>query len=240
MENQPMTLSIIIPLLNEEENIAPLLISIYEELADYDYELILVDDCSTDNTLNEIYKLKNQRTSVISLKRTFGQSAALKAGIDFSKGEYLVFLDGDLQNDPKDISLLLNTIIKEQVGVVQGYRQERFDKWTKTFPSKIANKLIGILFRLPLHDIGCALKIVHRPSLAGIHFFNGFHRYLALLLFKKGDAVSEAIVRHHPRIHGKSKYGLGRIKRVLKDLMLIQTNSIQKSAVVHYEIIDKE
>lgn len=227
-------ISIIIPLLNEEKNISPLLTSLYESLSDFDYELILVNDGSTDKSLEKLREYQQERTSIINLNQRYGQSAAIKAGIDNSTGKYIVMLDGDLQNHPRDIPFLIDSIKVKDSDIIQGFRKERHDQWLKIIPSRIANALIRLLFNFPLHDVGCALKIVKRDALKDFYYFDGFHRYLSLLLFENKYKVDEIIVNHYPRFHGESKYGLERMKKVIKHLYLIKRGKWRKSDEVYY------
>lgn len=232
-------ISIVIPLHNEEENVQPLMEAVYDSMENFDYELILVNDGSTDKSLEKLREYQQEKTSIINLNQRYGQSAAIKAGIDNSSGKYIVMLDGDLQNHPKDIPFLIDCIKVKDIEIIQGFRKERHDQWLKIIPSRIANTLIRFVFNFPLHDVGCALKIVKREALKDFYYFDGFHRYLSLLLFENKYKVDEVIVSHYPRSHGKSKYGLGRMRRVIRHLYLIKKDKINILHEIDYIVMSK-
>lgn len=239
MNNSTYSLTLIIPLYNEFENVAPLLDAIYTNLESVNYELIVVNDGSQDGTLGELRKHKNSQTKIINLNHNCGQSAAIKSGIDHSTNEIIVILDGDLQNDPSDITLMVNKLIKNQLDMVQGFRKTRHDNWRKIIPSRTANFLIRKLFQIKIHDIGCAIKVVKRDKLNGIYFFKDFHRYLALLIKANEGKVEEIEVKHHPRIYGQSKYNLSRTKEVIYHLWCLKTNK-NKLPKMEYNIASVE
>lgn len=236
MKNTFPSISVIIPVYNEEENISPLLASIYSKLGCADYELIMVDDGSLDKTNEKICQHKNSQTKLITLSTNYGQSTAIKAGIDNSSKDYIVILDGDLQNDPNDIPKLFSHLLQNNYNLVQGYRKNRYDSLQKKIPSKIANKIINLLFKFPIKDIGCAIKVFDKKSLDSVHYFNGFHRYLSLIIHLNGLKVGEIEVTHRPRIYGKSKYGIKRFKEVIYHLGLFKTKSIQKLQEIDYNL----
>jgi len=220
------TLSILIPVFNEEENILPL----YERLTkalqktDRPYEILFIDDGSSDGSLELLLDItqKNPNVKVISFSRNFGQTAALSAGIDFSRGEILIPMDGDLQNDPEDILSLLQKI-EEGYDVVSGWRKERKDPFfTRRFPSMIANKMISLIGGVRLHDYGCTLKAYKRDILKNIRLYGEMHRFIPMYAHWIGARVSEIPVNHFPRRSGSSKYGISRIFKVILDLMVVK------------------
>lgn len=217
-----MKLSLVITLLNEQDNIAPLMAAIREALTGYDYELILVDDGSTDATVARIKELADAQTTLISLKRNYGQTAAMAAGIDHANGDYIVTLDGDLQNDPSDIPAMLKKLQDEGWDVVAGNRRNRQDGmlWRK-LPSKIANRLIRNLTGVFIRDYGCTLKVFTRDIARKLELFGELHRFIPILAVLEGAKITDMDVKHHARIHGKSKYGMGRTLKVMSDLLLM-------------------
>jgi len=219
-------ISVVIPVLNEEENILPLhekLLSVLKRL-NRDYEIIFIDDGSTDKTLERLRLLcKNDpSTKVISFLRNYGQTAALSAGIDFSKGRIIIPMDGDLQNDPEDILSLLQKI-EEGYDVVSGWRKDRKDRFlTRRFPSVVANRVISFIGGVRLHDYGCTLKAYKRDILRNIRLYGEMHRFIPIYARWVGARVTEIAVHHHPRKAGLSKYGIVRIFKVLLDLMVVK------------------
>ncbi len=219
-------ISVIIPVFNEEGNIVPLhekLVSVLKKL-NRGYEIIFIDDGSTDNTLNQLRLLckKDSSTKVISFLRNYGQTAALSAGIDFSKGKIIIPMDGDLQNDPEDILALLRKI-EEGYDVVSGWRKDRKDRFlTRRFPSMVANKIISLIGGVHLHDYGCTLKAYKRDILRNIRLYGEMHRFIPIYAQWVGARVTEMGVHHHPRRSGISKYGLVRIFKVVLDLMVVK------------------
>lgn len=217
-----MELSIVITLLNEEDNIEPLFDAIRRSLKGYNYELILVDDGSTDSTVRHIKKLADYRTKLISLNRNYGQTAAMTAGIDLAKGNFIVTMDGDLQNDPADIPAMLYKLKMEDWDVVAGTRANRRDGMLlRKIPSKIANRLIRNLTGVHIHDYGCTLKVFKRDIAKNLGLYGELHRFIPILAVLEGGKITDMNVTHHPRIHGKSKYGLGRTLKVMSDLLLM-------------------
>jgi len=217
-------LSIIIPIYNEEGNIDKLSNLIYEALPDIDYEVIFVNDGSTDNS-EEIIKSVNKKhphMKLINLRRNYGQTAAMQAGFDHSKGEIVIPMDGDLQNDPRDIPMLIEKI-NEGYDVVSGWRKIRSDKkFTRILPSKIANIIISKISGIHLHDYGCTLKAYRKEILTDIKLYGEMHRFIPIYASWEGAKVTEIAVHHHPRTAGKTKYGLSRIPRVMLDLLVIR------------------
>ena len=219
-------ISIIVPLYNEEDNVIPLYDRMTAAMADLgaDYEVICVDDGSCDGTKEKLKALaiKDERIKVVSFRRNFGQTAALMAGFDYSRGDIIVSIDGDLQNDPRDISILLAKL-KEGYEVVSGWRKDRKDAFLRrNLPSRLANKLISALSGVYLHDYGCTLKAYDRKVVKGLKLYGEMHRFLPIYASWSGARITEVPVRHSPRVHGQSKYGLDRMFKVLLDLVVIK------------------
>ncbi len=218
-------LSVIAPVFNEAENVEPLCRRLHESLSrlQRSYEIILVDDGSTDGTWE---KLRAQATAVphlrlIRLRRNFGQTAAMSAGIDSARGGIIVMLDADLQNDPGDIPLLLEQVDRG-FDVVSGWRKDRKDAFLhRRLPSMIANALISRITGVRLHDFGCTLKAYRAEVMKDVRLYGDLHRFIPALASWAGGSVTEVVVTHHPRRLGKSKYGLGRVSRVILDLITL-------------------
>lgn len=230
MNFQDAFLSLVIPLFNEEDNITQLLKNIDEALVGHKFEIILVDDFSTDKTVNQIKKTSHPNVKLIELRKNYGQSSAMAAGIDYAKGDFIITLDGDLQNDPRDILPMLKKLRVENWDVVVGIRNKRKDNFAKKLPSKIANFLIRKATKLSIKDHGCALKVFKKDIAKELNLYGEMHRFIGLLAYLNGARVGEINVRHHHRVHGKSKYGLGRTFKVVNDILLIlfQRNYLQK------------
>ncbi|QOX79709.1 glycosyltransferase family 2 protein [Trichlorobacter lovleyi] len=221
-----MDLSIVVPIYFEEDNIRPLYAAITAALdpSGLVYEIICVDDGSGDNSFPLLKELAaaDQRLRVIRFRRNFGQTAAMAAGFEAARGAVIVPMDGDLQNDPADIPLLLEKI-KEGYDVVSGWRKERQDTFiNRKLPSMIANGLISRLTDVHLHDYGCTLKAYRREVLDGIGLYGEMHRFVPALASRIGARVTELPVRHHPRLYGTSKYGISRTVRVVLDLLTVK------------------
>jgi len=217
-----MKLSLVVPVMNEEDNIKPLIEAIREALKDIDYEVIFVDDGSTDNTVNEIKKYADSRTKLIVFNRNFGQTTAMAAGIDEAKGDLIAMIDGDLQNDPSDIPMMIEKLEKEGWDVVAGVRANRKDGvFLRKIPSKIANWIIRKSTGVYLSDYGCTLKVFKRDVAKNLGLYGELHRFIPVLAALYGAKMTEVNVKHHPRIHGVSKYGIGRTFKVISDLMLM-------------------
>ena len=217
-----MELSVIITLLNEEDNIEPLFKNISAALMGFEYELICVDDGSTDGTVRMVKSFADHRTKLISLYRNYGQTAAMAAGIDHATGEFIATMDGDLQNDAADIPAMLSRLKDENWDVVAGNRKNRKDGvlWRK-IPSKIANSMIRWLTGVYIHDYGCSLKIFKTEMAKRLGLYGELHRFIPILAVLQGGRITEMDVRHHPRVHGTSKYGIGRTFKVMSDLILM-------------------
>src|SRR5210317_1761214 len=217
----PELLSIVIPVYNEEDNVALLTQKIHESLVDYSYEIIFVNDFSTDQTVQRIKQLKDPGVHLIELKKNYGQSLALAAGIDYAHGAYIVTMDGDLQNDPCDIPKMLKVAIEEHYDLVTGIRQKRKDSWLKTIPSKVANFLVRKVTSLSIKDNGCALKVFSRDIAKNLNLYGEMHRFITLLAYLEGAQIKQVPVSHHARNAGVSKYGLERVFKVIADMMLL-------------------
>ena len=219
--------SIVIPVFNEEENV-PILYERLKEVLDslpYEYEIIFVNDGSTDGTgkvLEEIAK-KDKKVKVVEFARNFGQTPAMVAGMDYATGDVIITMDGDLQNDPKDIPRLLEKI-EEGYDVVSGWRKNRKDAAvSRKLPSKIANWLIGKLTGVKIHDYGCTLKAYRSDVIKRVRLYGELHRFIPALAstVTSVDRIVEIPVEHHPRVYGKSKYGISRTFKVISDLFFI-------------------
>ena len=219
--NKPL-LSVVITVYNEEDNIQPLLKATYAALVGMDYEVILVEDGSTDRTVAEIKKYANTRTKLVIFNRNYGQTTALAAGIDQATGEYIATMDGDLQNDPTDLPGMLQKAIDEEWDVVAGRRANRKDGFVlRKIPSKIANWIIRNSTNVHLKDYGCTLRVYKAEIAQNMGLYGELHRFIPVLAKQEGAKMTEVDVKHHPRIHGTSKYGLSRTFKVIADLILM-------------------
>ncbi len=217
-----MKLSVVIPMMNEEDNVKPLFEAVRKALHGIDYELILVDDGSTDKTVELMKKYADERTKIIVFNRNFGQTTAMAAGIDEAQGELIATLDGDLQNDPADIPMMIAKLESGGWDVVAGRRAKRQDGiFLRKIPSKIANAIIRKTTGVYLHDYGCTLKVFKNEVAKNLGLYGELHRFIPVLAKMYGAKITEVDVRHHPRIHGESKYGLGRTFKVISDLLLM-------------------
>jgi len=208
--------------MNEEESIQPLIESVENAVAGFSYEIILVDDGSTDNTVPNIRKYGNEFTKTVVLNKNYGQTTAMGAGIDAAEGDYTISLDGDLQNDPADIPQMIQMLEDEELDVVAGIRAKRKDgMFLRKIPSKMANAMIRKLTGVYLHDYGCTLKVFKKDIAKNLGLYGELHRFIPVLAQLQGAKLSEMPVRHHSRKYGKSKYGLGRTFKVISDLMLM-------------------
>lgn len=220
-----MTLSVVIPLYNEEENIQLLHERLRKALdpLNQEYEILFVDDGSTDRSLSLLEKIQadDKRVIVLSLRRNFGQTAAFAAGFDFARGDVVVTMDGDLQNDPTDIPKLLE-MIKDN-DLVSGWRKKRKDPFfTRRLPSIIANWLISKVTGVKLHDYGCSLKAYRREVIKNLKLYGEMHRFIPAVASWYGVRVAEVETVHHPRLRGKSKYGISRTIKVVLDLITVK------------------
>ena len=216
-----MQYSVVIPVYNEGRNVQPLYEAISEAMKDMgDYEILFVDDGSTDTTMEEVRRLHAQddRVRCISFRRNFGKTPALMAGFSHADGEVVITMDGDLQNDPRDIPGMVEML--EDYDVVSGWRHDRKDGWlSKKLPSGISNVISSWLTGLDLHDFNCGLKVYRKETLDDLILYGEMHRYIPAVLAWKGYRVGEMKVRHHERKHGRSKYGANRLLRGFFDLV---------------------
>ena len=223
----PIDLSVLIPMFNEVDNVEPLHAELDAVLRPLrlGYELIFVDDGSTDGTTVKLETIQHgdpEHVRVVFLRRNCGQTAALSAALDLARGEILVPIDGDRQNDPADIPRLLNEI-EAGYDVVSGWRKDRHDAFVmRKVPSWIANRLVARLSGVFLHDFGCTLKAYRRRVLEGVRLYGEMHRFIPIFAAWQGARVTELVVNHRPRTAGRTKYGLGRTFHVVLDLILIR------------------
>jgi glycosyltransferase involved in cell wall biosynthesis len=217
-----MKLSLVVPIHNEAENVGGLYREIVESLKRTEYEILFVDDGSSDKSLEVLKKIarKDKKVKVIEFLRNFGQTAAMAAGIKESSGELIVTLDGDGQNNPGDIIKMVESI--KGVDLVSGYRKNRKDPFWRSFFSKLANQLINIITGTKLHDTGCSLKVYKRECFDNFTLYGEMHRFIPALLLQKGFKAREIEVDHRPRVKGKSHYGMSRIFKVILDLLSIK------------------
>ena len=215
-----MKISVVVPLMNEEENIKYLIEEVDKALKDYDYELILVDDGSTDNTVEEIKKHMNDKTKLVVLNRNYGQTSAMAAGIEVANGDIIVTIDGDLQNDPNDIPMMIEKL-QQGYDVVAGIRAKRKDEPFRKFLSKIANKIIRKVTGVQITDYGCTLKVFKKDVAKNLGLYGELHRFIPILASMYGAKITEVPVRHHERKYGTSKYGFNRTFKVISDLMYL-------------------
>ncbi|NQZ44853.1 MAG: glycosyltransferase [Flavobacteriaceae bacterium] len=214
-------LSIVVPLYNEEENVALLTEKIHGSLQGFNYQIIYVDDFSKDGTRKVVKAMDDQLVHLIELKKNYGQSLALAAGIDYATGEYIITMDGDLQNDPSDIPQMLEYAIDGEYDLITGIRQKRQDSLVKKIPSKIANFLVRRVTKLNIKDNGCALKVFTKDIAKGLNIYGEMHRFITLLAHLEGAQIKQVPVKHHARHAGQSKYGLERVFKVVADMMLL-------------------
>ncbi|HST03070.1 MAG TPA: glycosyltransferase family 2 protein [Usitatibacter sp.] len=219
-------LSITVPIYNEAQNLEPLhqrLVAALEPLGQ-PFEVVLVNDGSTDGSDRALDALaaKDSRVKVVHLRRNYGQTAAMMAGIRYASGEIIIPMDGDLQNDPADIPKLLAKL-DEGFDVVSGWRKDRKDAAIRrNFLSRVANHLISRISGVRLHDYGCSLKAYRRDVVKGVKLYGEMHRFIPIYATWEGGKVAEVVVSHHPRVHGQSKYGVDRVVKVLLDLIVVQ------------------
>jgi glycosyltransferase involved in cell wall biosynthesis len=222
-----MSLSVVVPLYNEEDSIGPMYAALKSALEGFDapYEIVFVDDGSRDATLPKARQLAEADATVrvIKFRRNCGQTPAMAAGIDEARGDIIVTLDGDLQNDPRDIRELI-AHLEQGYDIAVGWRFNRQDKlWTRKVPSRIANRIIGKITGVPIQDNGCSLKAFRAGVIKNVPLYSDMHRFIPAMASLAGARVIEVKVRHHARQFGKSKYGLNRVYKVLVDLLAIKT-----------------
>lgn len=220
-----MDLSVIAPVYNEEGNLEPLVKSLHNTLSAMgkSYEIIFINDGSTDRSENILTELKKNYPAIvlISLKRNFGQTAALSAGFNQALGDIVVTMDSDGQNDPADIPRLIAQL-EEGYDVVSGWRKKRNDPWIRKIPSFLANKLIAKITGVRLHDFGCTLKVYRKEIIKNLSLYGQMHRFIPAFASEIGASITEIPVAHHPRMRGKSNYGLSRTGRVILDLFTVK------------------
>lgn len=217
--------SIVIPFYNEEENVALMLerlAGVMEKISS-DYEILAVDDGSSDGTFAELCRSKGgfPKLKIIKFRRNFGQTQAMQAGIDQAEGNIIITMDGDLQNDPEDIPALIKKM-EEGFEVVSGWRKKRKDNILRCIPSMVANRLLCFITGVHIHDNGCSLKVYQAETLKKVRLYSEMHRFIPAFAFLRGGRVGELVVRHHPRTRGESKYGFSRIWKVLIDLFTLR------------------
>ena len=222
-----MKVSVIIPVYNEKEILSELVTTLFNTLQDqpYSWEILFIDDGSSDGSFQQLKSIAEENPEhiiLIALRRNFGQTAAIAAGIDHATGDILVLMDADMQNDPTDIPLLLKKI-DEGYDVVSGWRVHRKDnKITRVLPSKMANKLISWVTGVHLHDYGCSLKAYRKDILTGFRLYGEMHRFIPAYAANVGAKITEVDVKHHPRRYGKTSYGMERTLKVVLDLFTVK------------------
>jgi len=221
-----MDLSVIIPVYNEEGGLEPMIDELCSTLAALgkSYEIILIDDGSTDGTYGILSRAhrNDRRIAVVRFKRNFGQTAAIAAGLAHARGDVVIAMDGDGQNDPRDIAALLAKL-DEGYDLVSGWRFPRQDPfWSRRLPSQIANGLISWMTRVKLHDYGCTLKALRREVAKELKLYGEMHRFIPAIAYERGARIAEIQVRHRPRQWGVSKYGIARTFRVVLDLLTVK------------------
>ena len=221
-----MSVSVVVPIYNEIENIGRLYAALEPVLRGLGepYEIVLVDDGSTDGSTEELHRLaqRDANVKVVEFRHNFGQTAAMDAGLHAASGDVIITMDGDLQNDPTDIPMMLDKI-REGYDLVHGWRKNRQDEFLRRkLPSKIANGLISRVTRFPVHDLGCTLKAMRREIAHDLHLYGEMHRFIPILAHWHGARCTEVVTKHHPRRFGTSKYGLSRTIRVILDLITVK------------------
>ncbi len=222
-------LSLVIPMYNEQDNVMPMLSRVHEVLGDYPmpWEVLLVNDGSSDATLAAMREGQahyGEHVRVVELRRNFGQTAAMQAGIDLARGDVIATLDGDLQNDPVDIPRMVKRLLDEDLDLVSGWRKNRQDDVImRKIPSRIANRLIRKITGVQLHDYGCSLKVFRAEVVKSIRLYGEMHRFIPawLATYTAPNRIAEEVVAHHPRTRGVSKYGISRTFRVIIDLLVV-------------------
>jgi glycosyltransferase involved in cell wall biosynthesis len=224
-EKRQRKISIVIPAYNEEDSLRPLAIElkkVFNELKDYEFEVIVVDDGSTDNSLKVLNEIRREddRFKIISFQKNYGKSAALSVGFKYATGDLIVTMDADLQDDPHEIPNLIKKI-DEGYDLVSGWKKIRFDPFIKKYSSRLFNFVTSLLTGIKIHDFNCGLKIYRREVTQSIKVYGEMHRYLPVLAHWNGFRVGEIVVRHHPRRYGKTKFGASRFLKGFLDLITI-------------------
>jgi glycosyltransferase involved in cell wall biosynthesis len=217
-----MKLSVVIPVMNEAESIKPLFEALASSLAGIDYEVVLVDDGSTDQTVEEIRRYAPAHSRLVVLNKNYGQTTAMAAGIEEARGELIATMDGDLQNDPGDIPMMIRHLEDNDLDVIAGRRAGRKDGMIlRKIPSLIANALIRNMTNVHIRDYGCTLKVFKKEVAKNLGLYGELHRFIPVLVQLYGAKMEEVDVRHHARKFGKSKYGIGRTLKVMSDLLFM-------------------
>lgn len=215
-------LSVVVCVYNEEDNVRPLVDQITTALQGFEFEIIYVDDGSTDDTIKNLKAIDNSHLKIVEFRKNYGQSLALMAGIDYAVGDYIITMDGDLQNDPSDIPMMLKMAQEGDWDLVTGIRKKRQDgMFLRLIPSKIANWIIRTASGVKMKDYGCALKVFRKEIAKDLGLYGELHRFLPVLAILEGAKMTEVDVKHHARQFGESKYGLGRTFKVISDLLLM-------------------
>lgn len=215
-------ISVVVTVYNEEENIKPLVEQISTALEGINYEIVYVDDGSTDSTVKVLRGLQHDRLKIVEFKKNYGQSLALMAGIDQASGEYIATMDGDLQNDPSDLPMMMEVLEEEDYDMVAGNRANRKDgMFLRKIPSKIANYIIRTAGGVKLKDYGCALRVFRADLAKDLGLYGELHRFIPLMAHLEGGRITQVDVKHHARKFGQSKYGLNRTFKVVSDLLLM-------------------
>jgi glycosyltransferase involved in cell wall biosynthesis len=219
-------ISVVVPMYNESPNVATLHAELTAALEAFGrpYEILAIDDGSTDNTFALLAELqaRDERLRVIRFRRNFGQTAAFAAGFAHARGQFIVTVDGDLQNDPRDIGRMVEKA-EEGYDIVAGWRKDRKDPFfSRRVPSIIANRLISLATGVRLHDYGCSLKVFRAEVVKGMKLYGEMHRFLPAIASEMGVSIAETVVNHRARVHGKSKYGISRTVRVILDLLTVK------------------
>jgi hypothetical protein len=231
-------ISVVAPVYNEAGNLRPLHERIVAALCPLNrgFEVIYVDDGSSDGSYAELAHIAaaDTRARIVRLRRNFGQTAAIAAGVEHADGRFLVFIDADMQNDPSDIPRMLTLVEQEGYDVVSGWRKDRHDNASRTLPSRVANSLISTVTGVHLHDYGCTLKVYRADLVKQLHLYGEMHRFIPAYLAQLGARVAEVPVTHHPRVIGHSKYGIGRTFRVLLDLLTVKFFGAYHTRPMHF------
>jgi glycosyltransferase involved in cell wall biosynthesis len=217
-----MKLSLVICVYNEEENVLPLSEKIKNALNDFKFEAIFVNDGSTDSTSDMVRKINDNRFVLLELRKNYGQSSAMQAGIDLAQGKFIVTLDGDLQNDPADIPMMVQLAESGGWDLVVGARMNRKDGFLlKRIPSRIANSIIRNIIDVKIKDYGCTLKVFTNEIAKNIKIYGELHRFIPVLVALEGGTITQVDIEHHARVSGKSKYGMSRTLKVLTDMLVM-------------------
>lgn len=232
MYNKPY-ISIIIPVYNEDESILELYEKLYNTLSllDKTYEIIFIDDGSTDNTFEKIKSIRDSKVKIVKFQRNYGKAAALSCGFKKSKGDIVITLDGDLQDDPKEIPRFIEEL--KNYDMVSGWKNKRQDPVSKTLPSKYFNWLTRFITGVKINDFNCGYKAYNNYVVKNINIYGELHRYIPALAYWKGYSVGEIQVEHHPRIHGESKYGVERLLKGFLDLITVTFLMMYKKRPLH-------